>query len=349
MSGAVPAPPPESFVIQEFAGLKNTVTAERLGPKEQAVARNIDLDDVGQMHRRRGYTRVATGRFHSLFQSTARIYGVSNDALGIIRPNYTFVPLRTSIGSARLAYVEVAGDVYFSSALSSGVIRADQTVDNWGAVTSAGTWLSPVVNPTTTLSPVGGRLLGRPPLATALAYLNGRIYLADGATVWATELFLYDYVDKTKTFLQFESDVTLVGSVSDGLYVGTTTGVWFLSGPFNEMKRVNIMSSAALPGSLVYLPAELVDTQMLKLPQTNSKNAVLFLTTAGLCVGFDSGVTFNISQNNVVFPDATSAAAMWRRQDGVNQYIGVTDSGGSPTSSARMGDYMDAEIRRFNP
>ena len=73
----------------------------------------------------------------------------------------------------------------------------------------------------------------------------------------------------------------------------------------------------------------------------------MFLAKTGLCAGFNGGQSFNLTQNTMVFPDASNAAALFRRQDGVNSYVAVADSGGTPSSNARIGDYVDAEIRRF--
>lgn len=342
----IPAEPlADSVVIQQFAGLRNTVTAERLGPGDFETAVNIDLDDAGQVHRRRGFTLVSAGNYHSVFTTRRAIYGVKNTALGIINPDYTFTEIQAAVGSEALAYVQVEDNVYFSSPTASGVISADGVVGAWGAVVDAGQWISPVVNPTSTLGAIRGRQLGAPPMATALAYLNGRIYLAHRRTVWATELYLYALVDKTRNFLQFESDITVLGSASDGLYVGTQDAVWFLSGTFREMRRVQVSQYGALPGSLVYVPAGMFSPETA--PSGESPDAVLFMTNSGLVVGLDSGVTRNLTQDRILFPDAQSVAALFRRQDGVNQYIGVVDSGGAPQTAARIGDYVDAEIRRF--
>ena len=348
MSGQQGGPPgpvdqsQDSISVSRFVGLRNTLSAERLAPNELERAQNLDLDDVGQPHRRRGYTQVATGSWHSLFTSTRGVLGVKDGVLSIINPDFSTQTLQSGVGPAPVAYVDVGPETYFSSATDSGVIGADNSVGQWGIEGGAGTWLSPVVNPTSTLAPIQGRLLGAPPLATALAYYNGRIYLAEGRTVWATELFMYRYVDKTRTYMLFESDVTVIGAVTDGLYVGTRAGIYFLGGTFGEMKRLPLSTYGALPGSLVTVPAELVH------PQANaSRNAVVFMTTSGLVAGFDGGQLLNLTQDRFLFPGAVSAAALFRRQDGVNQYIGATDSGGSPTSAARIGDYVDVEIRRF--
>src|ERR1043166_1306838 len=447
----MPTPPPDpqqdSVVFQQFEGLRNTISRDGLKSTELATAQNIDLDDVGQVHRRRGYTQVATGNFHSLFTDENGVaYGVKDGALGIINSDYSFNILRGGISADPLAYVQVGETVYFSSVTNSGKIhsvehaltkfaedgsngghqcglsstvstitsgtivrvsvqakplersavmlfvfdgvadpfcgfdlangvmstpvsctpqitpladgwyevsitfpmaatsvasfyfflarqfayspagifgasfytgtsgkgllfRQAQWTENagppnsidlttsvaggffstfvevvapWGAENDTGFWLSPVVNPTDTLPPIAGRTYAKPPMATALTYFNGRIYLASEHTVWATELYLYDYIDKTKNFFNFESPVTALGTVTDGIYVGTETGLWFLSGSF-PLKRIRIMGAGVLPGSMVDIPTELVHPQGQANLDTplDSKNAVIFTTTVG--------------------------------------------------------------------
>lgn len=337
----------EPIVLQKFVGLKNVVTAERLGPDELEAAINIDLDDVGQIHRRRGRTKVASGNFSSLFTSAdGVVFGVKDGSLGRINPNFSFAPLAAGFPADPLAYVQVGPKIYFSSRTRAGIIDRDgDVVTAWGSSTDL--WFSPVVNPTATLPAIRGRLLGAPPLATSLAYFNGRIYLAHGRQVWATELYLYNFVDKTKNFWTFEADVTMLGSVTDGVYVGTTEGVWFVSGAYGDAKRVRVMDSGAIPGSMAYVPGELANPPQIGLDQaTGTKVALLFLTSEGYCGGQDGGVCYNYTENKFVFPDAVTAAGAFRRQSGVNQYLVTTNSGGSPSANSRIGDYVDAELIR---
>jgi len=343
-----PQIPGDSVTFANWEGLRNTVSRERLKPTELERAVNIDIDDASQIRRRRGCTKVADGDYHSLFSNqSGRMYVVKDGTLGLVYPDYSFEPLLPGVGPEYLDYVQVGGDVYFSSLTASGIIGIDNIVSQWGAVVAPNQWLSPVVRPTETLPPTRGKFISAPPMATALTYWNGRIYLAHGNTVWATELYLYRYVDKTKNFLQFESPITMLATVTDGLYVGTEDAVWFLSGPFNEMKRIPIMSYGVMPRSSIEVPAELIKPQINQDPQSPIRNAVLFLTKTGLCAGFDGGIIYNLTQADVLFPDAVSAAPMFRRQDGVNSYVVVTNSGGTPTANTRIGDYVDAEIRRF--
>lgn len=331
---------PDTIFLQAFDGLKNTVTAERLGSGDFQVAKNVDIDDSKQVHRRRGYVLKDAGVYHSLYESSRKVYVVKDGDLGILYPNYTFVSLQDDVGSQKVSYVEVSDTLYWSNLSTSGKIdMLSDTASGWGTQ-GAGTWLSPVLQPTDTLGVVAGKLLGAPPLAEYMIYFNGRIYLARDKTIWCTELFLYDYIDKTRTFIQMEAEITGLGVVGDGIYVGTTLGCYFLSGPFGEMRKTPATQVAVTPGSMIKADPE-------DYPKTPTTAAVLFMSTNGLCVGADGGVCRDLTDGRVWFPDAVSAAALLRKQDGVMQYVGVIDSGGSPTSSARIGDYAEATIVRF--
>jgi hypothetical protein len=344
----VPAPPelPESIILQQFAGMKNTVSPERLTGAELERAINVDLDDAGQLRRRRGYDLKLAGSFHSIKSIGGKVYGAKDGVLGIIRPDYTFFSLSVTVGAAPVCYTSVADDVYFSTALTAGIIADDETVSAWGATGGQGEWLSPVINPTDTLGAISGKLLGDPPRATAIEAYKGRIYLAQGSTLWATELFKYHYVDRTKGFMQFEHDIVLLMAMTDGLYVGTTQGIYFIQGVLGEFKLSMVAASPVLPGSGVWVPADLVHPQAANQPIPTGEAAV-FMTEAGICAGFDSGTCYNLTQARVVFPQAISAAALFRQDSGANTYVAVADSAGGPNANARIGDYVDAEIIRF--
>ena len=354
MPQQAPAPQPDSIILAEFDGLKNTVSRERLSAKDLESAVNIDIDDAKQIHRRRGYTQLDTASYHSLFNATdGSIYVVKNDTLGLLRSDLSFVALQTPIGSmpwaggTGLQYAQVGTNIYFTSPTTKGIIDATgPTVGPWGG--TADYWYSPVVNPTSTLPPVAGKLLGPIPLGSTLAYYKGRLYIGSGNVVWATELYTYIWVDKTKGFLPFEGEITMTGAVGDGVYVGTTEGLWFLEGEFPQ-KRTRVMDSGVIPGSMVYIPAELANPpQVGTQPDTPLQVSIMFQTASGICVAQDSGQTYNLTEGKFFFPNAERSAAFFRQQDGMYQYIAVNDSEGQPANNARIGDYIDAEIVRFN-
>lgn len=336
---------PDSIILQTFDGIKNTKTRERLSPAELSRAVNVDIDDAKQPRRRRGYELVAEGVFHSLFASPGGVTFVVRDGqLGVLRPDYSHTPI-TPGGDNPVAYVGVAGTTYFSSVDVSGKIRPDLAVEPWGIRGGAGDWVSPVISPTETLGPVAGRLLARPPMAEFLSEMSGRIYLAEGSTLWATELYTPDHVDRTRTFMQFESKITGLCRSADGMYVGTETDVWFLRGTLANMERKVVVKTGCVRGSMIETPGDFA--LIAGEPALQYRHACMFMTGDGLIAGFNGGFCRNITANETVFPDAVSAAPMFRKQDGINQYVASLRSNGTPTAAARVGDHMDAEIIRF--
>jgi hypothetical protein len=347
-------PPPEvGKVLNSWDGLKNTLQPERLGPKDLVRARNVVLDDTGQPSRRRGYTLKLPGNVHSLFQTYhGVVLGVVNAELGIINPDYshqplTFIGTDPAAGMAPLAYAQVGDLVYYVGGVDRGVVDIPgRSWSPWGDPNDL--WLSPVVNPTETLPPVAGRLLKQPPHATNMTYYNGRLYLGQGPTLWATELYLYNLVDATAGYKLFEADITMLGTVTDGIYVGTKEGVWFLTGPtYAEMKRIRALDVGVVPGSMVDIPGELANPPQVPFAAiTPVAAALMFMTTKGVCIALDGGKVTSMTESKYAFPEAVAAAALYRQQDGVNQYIAALHSGGSPKQSAAIGDHLDVTIIR---
>lgn len=349
----LPAPPEVGKVLNNWDGLKNTLQPERLSDKDLVRARNIVLDDSGQPSRRRGYTLKLPGNVHSLFTSyQGVVLGVVNSELSIINPDYScdqlaFVGTDPASGTLPLAYAQVGDQVYYAGTVDRGVVDIPGRVwAPWGDPTDL--WLSPVVNPTETLPPIAGRLLKQPPQATCMSYYNGRIYLGQGRTLWATVLYLYNFVDATAGYKLFEADITMIGTVTDGIYVGTREGLWFMTGEtFDTMRRTFITDSGVIPGSMVDIPGELGNPPQVPLQAaTPVEVSIMFMTTKGVCIGESSGKITNITEQKYVFPDSVSAAALYRRQDGVNQYIARLENGGSPMQASAIGDHLDVTIIR---
>lgn len=336
---------PESIVVGSFAGIKNTVSRERLQLGELAAAVNVDIDDAGQLRRRRGYTQQHTAEHHSLQTVGTTTYVVRSGTLGILRPDLSFQGL-VDVGPHPVSYTEVAGTIYYSSSAVSGKLLEGADPQPWGSLDGAGRWVSPVIRPTETLGAVGGRLLTNPPQADIIEYHRGRIYMAQGPILWHTELYLYDLVDRARNFTQFEQDITMVRSVSGGIFVGTEAKLYFLRGiAAKGMERTTLIYSPVVRGSDVMVPTADVHPQAKNSPIPEG-NVPLFMTTDGICVGLEDGQVHNLTRGRVQFPDAASAAALYRSDQGANAYVAVTDSAGGPSTNARVGDYVDAEIVR---
>lgn len=336
--------PPESIVLAAFAGIRNTVSEERLSTADLSAAVNVDIDDAGQLRRRRGFESRSNANYHSLREIAGRHFVVKDGILGTINPALTHTPL-VAVGPDPLCYTRVGDVVFFSSRSASGKVVGD-VVQPWGVTGGDGQWISPVQTPTETLGLVAGKMLTAPPLATEIDYYKGRIYLAAGRWLWGTELYLYDLVDRTRNFVPFQDDITMLRAVEDGLYVGTTAQLLFLSGVMSDgLKMTVVVDSPVIAGSAVDVPLSKVHPQARQGPVPEG-DAPVFLTAAGICLGLDGGQVYNLTDGRVVFPPAQRAAALYREDQGANAYVAVADSGGSPNANARIGDYVDAQIIR---
>lgn len=335
---------PDSVLLASFTGIKNTVAEERLQPSELAAAVNVDIDDVGQLRRRRGYQRRHSASHHSLTTLGARTFVVRDGVLGELSDDLAFRSI-VPVGPGALCFERVGEVIYFSGEAVSGKI-VNGEYQRWGQRGGAGVWVSPVERPTDTLGEIAGRLLRAPPYATALGLYKGRIYLAAGPLLWATELYNYELVDATRNFIALEDDITMIAPVADGLYIGTTAGLDFLQGTFTDgLRRQRIVSTPVIPGSLVWVPYSRVDPRARNGPMPEGEGPV-FMTAGGVCLGLESGTVYNLTQDRTVFPAAVRAAALYREDQGANAYVAVTDSAGGPSANARIGDYVDAEIVR---
>lgn len=338
-----PYEPPESIVTGAFTGIKNTVSAERLQPGELEAAVNVDIDDAGQLRRRRGRSRISTAPHHSLREIAGRHLVVRDGMLGTITSGYVFTPL-VWVGPERLTYTAVGDDIYYSSPDTSGKIIGGVAMP-WGN-DGAGIWVSPVTTPTDTLGLIAGKQLKAPPRASEIEAYSGRIYLAAGPVLWGTELYLYDHVDKDKNYVLLEHEITMVQAVGDGLYVGTTAQLLFLKGVLSKgMALQVIVNSPVVRGSAVRVPYSKAHPQARQGPVPEGEGP-MFMTAAGICLGLDGGTVYNLTQDRMVFPGAQSAAALYREDQGANAYVAVADSAGGPQANTRIGDYVDAEIVR---
>lgn len=177
--------------------------------------------------------------------------------------------------------------------------------------------------------------------AGPLAWLFGRILIADGNVLWATDPYQYELVDMIAGYKMFESEITFVGNVSNGVFIGTQTGVFFMSGPF-EAAQLTRVSTHRTPKQV---PQPIDMAEVLK--GDDQGVGLLFMTDGGVCVGTAGGQVTNLTNKIFEFPKAEAMSVMVRSQDGMDQFVGVASHPGAPTGSARFGDFVDAEIVRF--
>lgn len=111
--------------IKGWKGLRNNVAEEAFELGDLVTARNVDIDDVGDIARRKGNSPVKiAGSWHSIFAHGDVCVGIQGTTLYRINPDYSTLALRTDMVLNRpVSYSSIAGRTYYSNGAQNGVIE----------------------------------------------------------------------------------------------------------------------------------------------------------------------------------------------------------------------------------
>lgn len=275
-------------------GLNNAVDPNRhffdpnLGLKEMAAAVNIDIDSRLRVSRRKGYTQVVDSAAHSLFSVGSYALFVTGDALTVLEKDYTSTPIRNVTIGARMSYVAVDGKVYYANGSEIGYVT-NRLSYAWVASTYVG--------------PQTNKEFTSPPIGYLLALYRGRMYVIRNEVVFYSEPFAYSWFDEASNYFTAFDKITMFAPVTDGVFMSTTDGIWFLQGstPKEFMPR-KVSDYGAILGTYT-------SVQGRQLNEVVQSDVVIFCTTKqGICMGMDGGRFVNLSEQKLVLPSSTLGA-----------------------------------------
>ena len=157
------------------------------------------------------------------------------------------------------------------------------------------------------------------PPARVLAYYNGRVYGASGAHLYYSDPYNFELMDPRQNVVSFDSQVNVVAPVLDGLFVGTDTATYFLSGadPSDFVRRA-VAPYGAVWGKAVQVPGEFVSKDR---ETRRAGNVVLWMSKKGPCYGTDGGEFKNMTSDRLIRPDATYSANLFRASSGTYHFV----------------------------
>lgn len=149
--------------------------------------------------------------------------------------------------------------------------------------------------------PLATQWLDAPPAGQALALHRGRLYIAAGEVLYATAPLSYEHCD-LRDFYQFDgSPIQIVAPVTGGLFVGTSSAVYFLSGDtFAERTLVGQLDTGAVRGSVAFGDGEAVTGQR----ELAGQGVVLFATADGVVMGLPDGSIKQLTRERYDMPGA---------------------------------------------
>lgn len=165
----------------------------------------------------------------------------------------------------------------------------------------------------------------------------GRLYTAKNGTLYFSEPMRPHLHNPAKGYIPFSGHIAFVEAVADGIYVGDSRGVWFLSGndPV-KFEKNRVSGHRAVPWSSTIVQAsafsgEIVDS---KLP------VALWLSEAGYVVGLPGGTAIEVNAERVQVAKGLTGRTAFVFRGGRKQVITTVNS----TTTASFGAAVDSVI-----
>lgn len=155
------------------------------------------------------------------------------------------------------------------------------------------------------------------PAGIAPCLWNGRVLLAAGPVLYASQHARYELFDLRRDFKQFSGDITSIVRVDGGIYVGTTKELAYLDGEvFDKLVYNQVVDGPVVLGSGVAVDGEKVVLG----DGVGSGQAMICIANRSLVAGFSGGKVVHMTEGRYV-TDAAEVCAAFRVTNGIPQYI----------------------------
>lgn len=159
--------------------------------------------------------------------------------------------------------------------------------------------------------------LDAPPAGILLAEWNGRALVAVGSMLLASLPTMPEQFDLTRDYRQFGAAITLVQPVGNGIFVGTTEALHFLSGETWDTLRM----STPMTGPVALGSGVAVDGRFVRLGEGNAEGeCMLALVDGVITAGLPSGQAVPLSEGRYR-TEAQEVSAAFRLQGRMPQYM----------------------------
>lgn len=257
------------------------------GISDLVSAVNVDVESNKQISRRKGYeTSVRTESTHSLYSDGNNCLYISGQSMYRLNRDFSRTGIRSGLtDGAVMEFCSVGDKVYYTNGFENGYVKGN---------------ISYVWEGSSYVGPTTYRTFSNPPVGTILEWFNGRMYIVQGKTIWYSEPFAYNWYSLSDSFLQFASNVIMLRTVTDGIYVGTDNEVFFLGGVApKEFTWQKVSSVPVIKGTALRCDAgDFGDGSL-------TGKAVCWNSQSGIFLGVDGGKVKNLTKEKIEsFPRA---------------------------------------------
>lgn len=175
-----------------------------------------------------------------------------------------------------------------------------------------------------------------------ITWMAGRLYTAKNDTLYFSDALRPHLYNPAHNFIKFSGFISFVEPVTDGLYVGDSRGVWFLSGlDPTKFTQSYVSSNRAVVGSAIRVPAGFFDDRVVQSPNTT----VAWLGVNGYSVGQDSGTITNLQDTRIRLSPGLRGKSVLVVRDGIKQLITPVNTPAVATSGTAIDSTINNEVQ----
>lgn len=175
------------------------------------------------------------------------------------------------------------------------------------------------------------------PGGSIVRWHNGRLVTAHLGTLRVSEPLQPHLHNPAHGVIPFSGFISFVESVNDGLFVGDSRGIWFLSG--NDPSKFDarrVSTCRAAMRSSIMVPSEHFPQKMVQTDQP----VALWLSTSGYVVGMPGGTTVELHPDRIKVPPGLTGRSVFLLRNGRKQVITPVNS----SVAAAFGVAVDSDI-----
>jgi hypothetical protein len=178
------------------------------------------------------------------------------------------------------------------------------------------------------------------PLGQIVKFYKGRLYIAEGSTLWYSEPYSYEWYRLDTNFHQFPSEILEIMPVEDGMWIASDY-LYYLSG--NEPEKFN--RSLKEKVKIIKGTGTLISGSYIHMDNTPTGYKWLVSSDLGIFILFNQGMCINLTSQNVELEKADLGTSLFLQDSGTNQYMSILKTNENPNNSV-LGDMVESVIIR---
>lgn len=276
---------------------------------------NIDIDNQGKGTLRKGPTSVVAGNYRCGWSDGRQAYAMQGSNLISFNGTAATV-IRSGLSSTRDMVFEPGITMYRGGSSTINVVCFTNG-EVYGMI-SEGRVVSCVASDE-------DFKYAMPP-GQCLCEGGGRMYVAVGPNIEASEPYDMETRDERFSTVPFDKTVTMMRRNDAGIFISTTERVYWHPGldlTHKDLVQVRSHYSPAIPGAAITVHSEKLGLQNVQ------GNVAVWVSEEGVCVGTNTGEVVNISADKVSYAPGKKVALTLREYNGMTHLVVVMKEPGT--------------------